>query len=100
MEYGTWQYRSEEERKDESNWTAIGRAILKAEGNLGLFGHVRVKSFSCKRVGDAYRFVWRAEIYGEAKVAFVDCVDLVGGFADSLARLDTNRVSWYPDKYA
>ena len=100
MEYGTWLSRAKEETSEETRWRQLNASVSRAKGNLGLFGHVELTGHSCKRTEDGWRYCWRARIFGISKVAFVDCVDLVEGFTQSLRLLDTNSVTWFNDKYA
>lgn len=99
IEYGTWQARNIEEKRDDAYWRKLARQLHRAEGHVGLFGHVRLKGFTLKRKDDHWQWIARAQVRDKHQVAFIDCVDIVEGFSNTLHLLDTNSVSWVDDKF-
>lgn len=100
MEYGTWQARAEEERREQTTWEGVIRTLRRFTGRAGFGGSIDIDGFSCNRHREGWRWCWRACINGERKVAFVDTANLVEGLAVFFRRLDRGGLKWYPDKYA
>jgi len=99
---------SEQERRDrvkeevriERELESTIKAFRRLEGHLGFAGLLEVKGFNAKRTHDGWRYCWKLDIEGERFVSFIDVVDFVKGFTDSLERIDVGDIKVYPDKYA